>query len=240
MMKRVQTIILIAIAGLTLSVVSACRFSCVHGSGNQTSETRKVKDFTRLSISGGFKVNLTQDSSMSIKITADDNLLKYIKTENEGDRLHIYTRRNLCNTGEMTLNISVRNLEEIKAAGGVEIDGTGKINTKNLHIKLSGATKVNMDLTAADVTINGSGATELNLKGQATSNYIEMSGSGKVYALDFVVGSCNIQTSGVGYCEVNVLNSLSVHSSGASEVKYKGNPTVNNDKSGVSSIEKVN
>ncbi len=131
----------------------------------------------------------------------------------------------------MTINIGVRNLEEVKASGGVEVESDGKITAHDLHFKLSGATKVTMDLTAANVTTRGSGETELNLKGQATSHDIDLSGSGTVNALDFVVGSCNIQTSGVGHSEVNVLNSLSVHSSGASEVKYRGNPSnVTNDK----------
>ncbi len=39
--------------------------------------------------------------------------------------------------------------------------------------------------------------------------------------------------------QIDVLNKLNVHSSGASDVKYKGNPAVNNDKSGASSVEKA-
>jgi hypothetical protein len=112
--------------------------------------------------------------------------------------------------------------------------------TKDLDIDLSGATKVNLDLNAANVTTTGSGATELNLKGQATSHHINISGVGHVYAFDFVVGSCDVESSGVGHCEVNVLNNLNVHSSGASDVKYKGHPSISNDKSGASSIEQVN
>jgi hypothetical protein len=240
-MKKIHLTILVLLASVLLSVLSSCRFSCLRGSGKQTSETRKVSDFTSIDISGGYRIVLKQDSSLSLKITADDNLLKYIKTDVSGDRLLIYTRRNICNTGEMTINIGIRNLDEVKASGGVEVESDGKITTHDLHFKLSGATKVTMDLTAANVTTRGSGATELNLKGQATSHDINLSGSGTVNALDFVVGSCNIQTSGIGHSEVNVLNSLSVHSSGASEVKYRGNPSnVTNDKSGASSIEKIN
>jgi predicted small secreted protein len=239
-MKRIQIIALVLLAGIMLFGLSSCMFNCVHGSGRQQSEDRKVSDFSRISISGGFKVVLKQDSSMSLKITADDNLLRYIKTEVNGERLHIYTKKNLCNTGQLTINIGVRKLEEVKASGAVDLESDGKITTQDLRFKLSGATKITMDLNAANVTTSGSGATELNLKGQATSHDIDLSGSGKVYALDFVVGSCNISTSGVGHSEVNVLNSLSVHSSGASEVKYRGNPNVTNDKSGASSIEKVN
>ena len=92
----------------------------------------------------------------------------------------------------------------------------------------------------ANVTTSGSGATEVNLKGQATSSNIDISGVGHVYALDFVVGSCNIETSGAGHCEVNVLNNLHISSSGASEVKYRGHPSITNDKTGASSVEPVN
>jgi hypothetical protein len=240
-MKRIHLIIGVLFAGVILGSLSSCMLNCVHGSGKQASEDRKVGDFSKISISGGYRVILKQDSSRAIKITADDNLLKYIKTETSGDMLRIYTKKNLCNSGEMTVNIGVRNLEEIKASGAVEVESDGLVKTQDLRLKLSGATKVTMDLNAANVTTSGSGATELNLKGQATSHNIDLSGVGHVYALDFVVGSCDIQTSGAGHCDVNVLNSLSVHSSGASEVRYKGNPSnVSNDKSGASSLEKIN
>ncbi len=240
-MKKIHLTILLLIAGIMLGGLSSCMFNCVHGSGHQKTEDRKVEDFSRITIFGGFKVILKQDSSLGVRITADDNLLRYIKTEVSGGRLHITTSKNMCNTGEMIVSIGFRNLEELKASGAVEVEADGKVTTRDLRFKLSGATKITMDLNAANVSTNGSGVTELNLKGQATSHDIELSGSGKVHAFDFVVGSCNIQTSGVGHSEVNVLKSLSVHSSGASEVKYRGNPSsVTNDKSGASSVEKVN
>jgi hypothetical protein len=239
-MKTKHSAILVILATVIISGLSSCVFDCVHGSGSQATENRKLTDFSRIDISGGFKVILKQDSSLSLKITADDNLLKYIKTAVNGGKLRIYTRRNICNSGEMTLNIGVRNLEEIKASGGIEVLGDGKITTQDMHFRLSGATKVTMELNAANVTTTGRGSTELNLKGQATSHNIEMSGSSKVNALDFVVGNCDIQTSGVGDSKVNVLHALNINSAGASDVKYRGNPSVTEHKAGASSVEKIN
>lgn len=240
-MKRLQFNIIALIAGIALTGTSSCMLNCIRGSGDTKTENRKVGDFSRISISGVYKVVLKQDSTLGIAISADDNLLKYIKTTVTGDKLRIYNKRNFCNAGELTVTIGVRNLEEVGASGVVEVRSDGKINAKDMHFELSGASKIDMDLTAAKVTTNGTGASELNLKGQATSHDIDLSGDSKVYALDFVVGSCDIQSTGVGHSEVDVLNSLSVHSSGASEVKYRGNPSnITNDKSGASSIEKVN
>ncbi|HWZ13907.1 MAG TPA: head GIN domain-containing protein [Mucilaginibacter sp.] len=239
-MKTKHFSIAILLAGIALFGLSSCMFNCVHGSGTEASESRKVSDFSRIDISGGFKVVLKQDSSLSVKITADDNLLKYIKTTVNGSKLRIYTRRSFCNSSQTIVYIGVRHLEELKASGGIEVESDGKITTQDIHLRLSGATKITMDLNAANVTTNGSGATELNLKGQASSHNIDLSGSGKVNALDFVVGNCEIQTAGVGHSEVNVLHSLSIHSTGASEVKYRGNPSISSDKVGASSIEKIN
>jgi hypothetical protein len=214
--------------------------NCVHGSGNMKTENRKVTEFTRISISGVYNVILKQDSSLSINITADDNLFKYIKSNVHGNRLEIYNKRNFCNTGQITVTVGVRNLEEVETSGAVELSSDGRINTKDMRLEMSGVSKITLELNAANVVTSGSGASEVDLKGQATSHDISLSGDSKVHAFDFVVGRCEIQSAGVGHCEVDVLNSLSVHSSGASEVKYRGNPSdVTNEKSGASSIEKV-
>lgn len=223
------------------SAMSSCMLNCIHGSGNMKTETRKVSDFDRISIEGVYKVTLKQDSSQTLVITADDNLLKYIRTTVSGGKLRIYNKRSFCNEGELTVSIGVRDLNEVYASGVVEVMSDGKINAKDMHFDLSGASKITMDLNAANVVTTGSGASELNLKGQASSHDIDLSGDSHVHAFDFVVGNCEIQSSGVGHSEVDVLSSLSVHSSGASDVKYRGNPSsISNSNSGASSLEKVN
>jgi hypothetical protein len=242
-MKRSVFSIILFIAGIAaVTSVSSCMLNCVHGSGHPSTETRAVTDeFTRLDISGAFKVILKQDSSKNITITADDNLLTYIKTKVEDGTLRVFTHKNLCDAGNMTITIGVRNLEEIKASGATELSAQGKLVTKDIAFHLSGITKIDLDLNAANVTTEGSGDTEMQLTGQASSHHVDISGIAKIQAFNFVVSDYDISTSGASHCEINVLHSLHVSSSGASDIKYKGNPTdVQNDKSGASSVEKVN
>lgn len=223
----------------SVSIFSSCRFHCVRGSGNMTTENRQAEEFTRLDIAGAFKVILKQDSSLKISITGDDNLLKYVSTSVEGDELRIKSKKSFCDD-HIEITIGVRNLKEIGASGAVEVSSDGKINAGDFKFDLSGATKVNLDLNAANVKTESSGMSELNLKGQAASHRVESSGATKINGFDFVVGDYDINTSGVSNCKINVLKTLSVHSSGASEIEYKGSPaTVKNDKSGASSIKKV-
>ena len=240
-MKKTILNLTAGLAAISCLALTSCHLHCVHGSGNQITENRKVSDFDRIDISGEFKVTLKQDSSDAITINADDNLLKYIKTSVNDGKLTVKTKKNICSSGEMTVTIGLRSLKEVDASGAVSVASDGKINTQDLHFDLSGATKLDLDLNAANVSTQGSGATRIKLTGQASSHSVDMSGVGKIEAFDFVVGSYDIETSGASKLQINVLNTLNIHSSGASKIQYRGNPgTINNDKSGASSLEKVN
>src|SRR5205085_2028483 len=149
----------------------------------------------------------------------------------------ISTKKNLCTKKPIEIIIGVRNLDELKGAGAIELTANGKLNVKDLNLQFSGASKVNLDLNAAAVRTKGTGATEINLKGQAASHNVRLTGSGNLNALDFVVGKYDIETTGASECKINVLTDLNVHTTGASEIQYRGNPTnVNTSKSGASSV----
>ncbi len=240
-MKTVYLIPIIFVAAAAVATLPSCRYRCIKGSGHQVTENHKVGNFTDLEVSGGFKVNLKQDSSQTVGITADDNLMKYVHVESDGEKLHIYCKKNICGSGEMVLNVGVKNIDKLEGAGAVNFTSEGKINTKDLNIHLAGASKVDMDLTAANVVTEGAGSSEINLRGQATSHRIDLTGAGKVHAFDFVVGKYDIHSTGAADCEINVLNELNVNSTGASDVKYKGNPSnVNSSKLGAGSVTHVN
>ena len=156
-MKKLYSIAMLFIAAISLSVLSSCRFGCIKGSGHRITENHKVSDFSKLDISGGFKIHLKQDSSLTVTVNADDNLMKYIHVNSEGDKLRIYSKKNICGSGELELNIGVKNLEVIKASGGINLATDGKLNTKDLHLELSGASQIDIDLNAANLFTQGSG-----------------------------------------------------------------------------------
>lgn len=240
-MKRLQLSILILTAVISLGSLPSCRFRCVHGSGNQITENRKVGDFTKIEVSDAFKVIVRQDSSTTITVTADDNLLKYIRTNVTGGSLHIFTKKSMCNSGDMIVKVPVRILEGLKASDASEIIGDGKLNAKDIFIRLSDGSHINIDLNATNVRTRASDASELQLKGQASANQIQLSDGSKMYAKDFVSNTSSVKASDGSFGELNVLNTLNVHGSDGSVIKYHGNPpTVNADNSDGASVEKVN
>ena len=223
-----------------LSFTGCNGFDCVDGSGKQISQSRTVKPFTKVETGGSLKLILKQDANQSVRIVADDNIQKSIETYVEGNTLKIKMDGNFCNTGPITVYLSTKRFEGVEASGAVEVESVGNLQTKDFYLDLSGSSKVTLDLNAANLETNSSGASEIYLKGQASSHHVNMSGSGSVNALDFVVGKYEIESSGASESKINVLNELHVHSSGSSDVKYRGNPgKVTNDESGASSVRKI-
>ena len=241
-MKTINLKLFTILAGVALLLSSACRLGGVRGSGNMITETRNVGDFDRIEISNAYKLIIKQDTAGTSKLTvnADDNLMKYIKTDVSGGKLHIYNHKNIRSREGLTVTVTVKNLKQINASGAVTVESDGKLTVQDLKFDISGATKVNMQLDAANVFTDISGVGKMTLSGQASSHHVQSSGMCKLDAYDFVVGDYDIETSGVGRCDINVLNKLNVHTSGAATIRYKGNPKeVNDDKSGASSVKKV-
>ena len=240
-MKKVLAILFAVIASVSLISLSSCRLNCKRGSGSLITEHRGVGSFTGVEVSGGYKVVIKQDSVNSVTIIGDDNLMKYVKTENNGDKLKIYNSRSLCPSGQYTVYVSLKELNYIETSGATSVFSDGKITVKDLELHTSGSTKINLSLNADHVKTEASGLTDIFLEGQAQSHTIETSGSSNLNALNFVVNKYRIQSSGLSHCKINVLSDLDINSSGASDVQYRGNPAnIHNDKSGIASLKQIN
>lgn len=219
---------------------TGCNSDCINGSGKQISKTRSVEPFTFIETSGSIKLVLKQ-GPQQLRIVADDNIVDEIRTRVKGDKLSIDMEGNFCNTGPITVYLSSQGYEGIDASGAVEIVSDGLLQVKDFEMDLTGSNKVNLNMNAANVRTKSSGASEIFLKGQASSHEVDMDGSSKINALDFVVGKYRIESSGAATSKINVLNELEVKSSGSSDIEYRGNPSkVSNDDSGASNLRKIN
>src|SRR5262249_24541080 len=80
-----MTRLIVAIAGLAALALTACevhvgRVDVVRGSGNVKSESRDVRDFDRVGVSGVGTLTITQGSTESLTIQAEDNLLPLLRS----------------------------------------------------------------------------------------------------------------------------------------------------------------
>lgn len=117
-------------------------------------------------------------------------------------------------TGQLSLDAS--------GASKVALNATAK----EIEFELSGAVNLQSELTADRVTVDMSGGCKVELSGAAGNATFDLSGAGKVKAANLALKKAEVKSSGANNVEIYVTEALSVYSSGASTVRYKGKPSV--------------
>ncbi|PST82971.1 DUF2807 domain-containing protein [Pedobacter yulinensis] len=234
-MKRILPLI-----PLLLIAMTACNRDCLEGNGNRINKDISLPDFNSIKIKGPVTVNLIQDSTHKLKITADENVMEHVKAEVNGRKLSIRLNRELCSTGRVAVYIGVSALSSVEAEGPVQLSNEGTLQLKDIELQFSGTVSSTLKLNAGEVKTRMEGDGKLSFTGQAGTHDIRMNGSSELLAYDFVVGRYKIQSEGVAKSNINVLNELKVNTSGASEIYYKGSPAkVDEKKSGSAKMERV-
>ncbi|MBR2199835.1 MAG: DUF2807 domain-containing protein [Bacteroidales bacterium] len=109
-MKRVLTYLMI----ISVMLLTACTQRT--GSGNVLTEMRNVDNFVGIIVSGEMSINIIHSDKYEVKITADDNLIKHIKTVVKSGILYVECGHQVeeCN---ITVNLAMPVLNSIETEG---------------------------------------------------------------------------------------------------------------------------
>ena len=247
-MKKNYVLIAATIAVLLLTTL-ACRVSFneiglrgVSGSGEVVVVDRPVSSFDSIDFSGVGQMIIEIGEEESLRIEAEDNIIKYIETEVRGDTLTIGMRPriNLRPTEPIIYYATVVSLEEISVSGAGNVDAPG-LAAARFRVHISGAGDVDIDGLEADeldVTISGLGNLSI-FDGQVNTQDVDISGSGSHEARQLTSAYADISLSGLGSAAVWVTERLDVDISGAGSVRYAGDPSVSSNVSGLGSIKQI-
>ncbi|MBM3708962.1 MAG: DUF2807 domain-containing protein [Actinobacteria bacterium] len=226
---------------LSLSSCITIRINTVRGSGDIAVREFDVEGFSRLIFSGIGKVYIEQGTEESLKVEAEDNILRAISVNVKGNKLEIGLRRGFLNfvpTRDIKFYLKVKDLNDI------EISGVGsiyckKLETEKLEIKSSGIGSVELNLVADDIEILLSGAGKVTMSGEVDTQQITITGAGSYSAKDLVSNDCEIDISGAGKAVVNAVKTLDINMSGFGRVEYVGNPAITQSISGGGVIKSI-
>jgi len=222
-----------------LFTFSSCMFEPgVEGNGNITIETRELKAFDQIEVSGGFTVILSQGTATLIEVEADENLIDLISTNVKGGVLTIKSKESIRGSKDIKIFVEARDLTKISLSGAVELTTSDGFTTKHLKIDGSGASTLNMMLNVESLDAELSGANNVTLNGKAKSFYAKLTGASDLKAFGFEVNELEIKVSGAGDARVSVRDKLKVNISGAGSVAYRGDPTIEQSISGAGSLRK--
>ncbi|NYB51388.1 MAG: DUF2807 domain-containing protein [Methanobacteriaceae archaeon] len=230
------------IVGLVLCLVVALS-GCIWqgtGSGNLINQSQNVQGFNQISLNGQGNLIITQGSSDSLTIEAEDNIVPKIKTSVNDNKLSISFDPNTpVATKPINFYVTVKDLNLLEIAGAGQIQ-TNSLNTQSLTININGSGNGNLgglNLEKLIVKINGAG--KMNMSGTAREQTIIIAGAGDYSASGLQSYTASVTINGSGKAALNVVDVLNAIINGAGEVSYTGSPQVNQQINGGGSVKKT-
>jgi len=168
---------------------------------------------------GNFKINNGNASELDIDLSGSGNI-------------------DAQNFQVQNATISHSGLGDIKINGSTSENG----NASKLSIDFSGSGNIDaQNFQVQNATINHSGLGDIKINGNASKLDIDLSGSGNIDVQNFQVQNATINHSGLGDAKIWATNILDGSFSGAGNIFYKGNPTINVNKTSiVGNIKQLN
>jgi uncharacterized protein YjbI with pentapeptide repeats len=237
-MKTHHLFILLAI--FVITVFSSCQKREDVGPYQEGTLTYNLTNFTQLRMGSAFKINVQQGNIFSISVRGDRRNLDDLNVRVENGVLradYFLPSRNRQYTTEFTIIMPV--LDGVDFSGAVVSNVAGFEGSNFTSIRLSGASIGTFSLKAKQCEINLSGASKLNMTGNSQKIMADISGASILESFNFPTEEAQVKLSGASNALLSVSKILSAEASGASHLRYIGNPTtVNSNVSGASSVSK--
>jgi len=219
-------------------VLSSCN-DCMEGNGKMATRTAKFTEITSINLSLGADVKLVNDSTGTVKIEGESNLIEAIVLEQTGTKLRITSEPCISSNKPITIKIPMKLVSELQINGSGSIKSESKMLASDLELGIDGSGDIDIDVNATNVKskINGSG--NIILKGAAQRHKIDVNGSGSLEAENFPTGNVAISINGSGDCKVMATTALSIDIKGSGSVYYSGAPDISSDIKGSGSLQKL-
>ena len=203
-------------------LLSGCVVNTIDGSGTMKTETRSASGFSRVALSGSGRLVLDRTGNESVSVTADDNLLPYIRTEVQGSTLTLGfddSMNGVRPTKDVVFTVSAKQLEELAVSGSGVAEASG--------------------LEGESFTVRISGSGDIITKGHTSDLDVTVSGSGGYRGREMTSEHARVHVSGSGDVLVAAADTLDANVSGSGTIEYVGSPRVSDHISGSGTVRRA-
>lgn len=182
-------------------------------------ESRDVRGFTGVELSSFGDLQIEQTGTESLSIEAEPDVLPHLTSDVSGGvlRLGVASGTTLDDVRPVVYRLTVAALDS------VAVSGAGDVTASNLR--------------ASRLTVDVSGAGEVNLGGTVDSQVVTIDGAGDYNGENLQSADAEITIDGAGDAVVRVSGRLDVAIRGVGSVEYIGDPQVTQNVSGAGSVE---
>lgn len=219
-----------------ISIFTLIIFSCQA----QVERSYDVRDFSRLRVAGPYFVTLLKGDPRVV-LNGDEEIIENTTVKIEGSELVIRKDgdwRWNSSRGSVDITIYFGEISALEVSGACELTSRDLVGGNgDFDLEVSGASRVDFELRADEVSAEISGASTVEVMGEINAQELEISGASNYRASDLVSTETRVDCSGASTVVVNVTERLRADASGASSVRYFGNPKyVDAETSGASSV----
>ena len=240
----ISAILLTALANITVSCVecSNSRTGIRIGQSSAVIQEKEVSYFNVVEFDGDFEVAIRQGNACSLTMEGTEDILNMIIIEEKDEVLKISQIQEDTKKRQNKVLISLNVVDLVKITGerSLKIITPELLTFDNLHIDISGAVNMDMNIHGNMLTGDFKGASSIKLAGKVAEMNITMPGAGKIKAFDLMAENVVLELAGAGKADITAIKQLKVDMSGACMVAYKGNPeNVFSNISGIGRLKKV-
>ena len=210
---------------LMLSSCNMNMLNSVNGNKNVEVADRTVaEDFTKIKVSTGLDLYLSQGTENKVTLEADENLHEIIFTEVENGELKIYSEKNIWNAKAKKVYVTVKDLTSLVATSGSDVYTEEELSVENINIICTSGADINVELKANSVISTATSGSDIELNG-STINHTSSATSGA--SIDaYGLRSENVTVNVTSGADINIYASVSLDARATSggDIDFKGNP----------------
>ena len=227
---------LIAVAAIAL--LSSCTDVDDPGPLQEDERNYTLTNFDRLEMGNAFIIKVQKGEFFDINVRGDRRNLDDLDVFKEGSTLVIRFDDHGGRHHDTYVNITMPLLEAVNFSGATNSVVTGFELDDSFRVQLSGASVCQLNGEFEGTSVLLSGASNLTMTGYGNSLNAEISGASYLEAFHYDVDEADVEVSGSSRAKISVSHDLKAEASGSSIIYYRGDPSVDMNTSGSSSVLK--
>jgi hypothetical protein len=220
------------------------RNNSIKGNGNIQTISVNQSDwsFSEIISNTFCDVEIYPSAKTQVIISGDDNLLELIDIQNKDNQLSINKKEatlfSSIQSGQLKVQVHTPLLHNIQLYGSGNINTQGDFTSNDLiTINNSGAGNINLNISSTSFDIQQSGAGNIFIQGLASSIKVKQSGAGNINLSKLQAQSAILKISGAGNTDANISDTVDAKISGVGNIQLHITPkTLYKNISGVGSI----
>ena len=219
---KILTLLLVA------TLLSSCGidlFNRVNGNRNVVTENRSTKEgFTKIKVSTGLDLYISQGSKNQITVEADENLQDIILTEVKDGVLRIYSEKNIWRAKARKVYVTVETLEELTATSGSDAYTKETLKVNDLKISATSGADIHITVDANTIETSATSGSDIEVSGVANNHISKATSGASIDAYELRSKNATVKATSGGDINIYASESIDAKATSGGDIDFKGNP----------------